>query len=349
MRFFLALILSFLPAIALAQTLDYEIGNQTFPSFRADLNAHLDAIVQHNAGPTQPAVRFPYMVWADTSGATPIYRFRNAANSAWITAFEIEAGAAEWLGKVTTSSADINGGAIDGTPIGTTTPAAGTFTQITGTGIDVPSSFPQVVLDETDGASTHRKVSLFKNANVFSIRTLSSANASPATDYAMTMGASGAVSHSWRVVGTERLLVDGSGATVTGNIIATGGLATSAASSMRTINPSTTGQVLGTIFSPWNEVVANSVINLSDARLKDNVTDVAEAECRAADRIQIRRYTLNSDAEGKMRFGVLAQEVIAAFEAEGLDWRDYNIVAGYEDTSYGVAYDELQALKIACL
>lgn len=85
--------------------------------------------------------------------------------------------------------------------------------RITDGTIALTGTFPQVILDETDGTSTHRKVSLFKNGDSFQIRTLSSTDTSPSTDFVMVMGASGATSHSFRVQTTERLLINSSGCT----------------------------------------------------------------------------------------------------------------------------------------
>lgn len=62
---------------------DYELLDQTRTSFRADLNAALLAIVSQNSGATEPASRFAYQWWADTT--TGLLKIRNAANNAWIT------------------------------------------------------------------------------------------------------------------------------------------------------------------------------------------------------------------------------------------------------------------------
>ena len=62
---------------------DYDIANQTFPSFRADLNAVLQAILTNNSGATAPVVTAAGMIWVDTSGAVPIWQVRNSANTAW--------------------------------------------------------------------------------------------------------------------------------------------------------------------------------------------------------------------------------------------------------------------------
>jgi len=62
---------------------DYDIANQAGAAFRAELNAHLAAIVSNNSGATAPATTFAYQWWADT--ATGLLKIRNAANSAWVT------------------------------------------------------------------------------------------------------------------------------------------------------------------------------------------------------------------------------------------------------------------------
>lgn len=64
---------------------DYVIDNQSGAAFRADLNLVLAALVSQNAGATAPATTYAHMPWVDTSGGTPILKFRNAANSAWLT------------------------------------------------------------------------------------------------------------------------------------------------------------------------------------------------------------------------------------------------------------------------
>jgi len=62
---------------------DYDIANQTFPTFRADLNAVLQAILSNNAGPTAPPVTATGMIWVDTDTSPPTWKIRNANNSAW--------------------------------------------------------------------------------------------------------------------------------------------------------------------------------------------------------------------------------------------------------------------------
>jgi len=64
---------------------DFNIANQTFPSFRADLNDALQAAATISAGATAPTTPYAYQLWFDTS--TNTYKARNAANSAWVSLF----------------------------------------------------------------------------------------------------------------------------------------------------------------------------------------------------------------------------------------------------------------------
>lgn len=63
-------------------THDYVIDNQSAPSFRADLNSALQAIVTQNSNLTAPAVTYANMFWYATD--TNILWKRNESNSAWI-------------------------------------------------------------------------------------------------------------------------------------------------------------------------------------------------------------------------------------------------------------------------
>lgn len=64
---------------------DMDIANQSGAAFRADLNNALLALVSNSSGGTAPSITFAYQYWIDTSGANPILKIRNAANSAWVT------------------------------------------------------------------------------------------------------------------------------------------------------------------------------------------------------------------------------------------------------------------------
>jgi len=61
---------------------DYYVDNGTGAEVRADINAHLEAVVTINAGATPPAITFPHMAWVDTTTGRE-WR-RNALNTAWV-------------------------------------------------------------------------------------------------------------------------------------------------------------------------------------------------------------------------------------------------------------------------
>jgi hypothetical protein len=77
---------------------DFAIGNQTFPAFRADLNAALAAAQSSNAGPSAPAETVRGQVWYDETDR--LLKIRNHANTAWVTLFDLSAATASYPGKV---------------------------------------------------------------------------------------------------------------------------------------------------------------------------------------------------------------------------------------------------------
>ena len=69
-------------------THDYDIANQSGAAFRTDLNNALLAIVSNNSNSSQPATRYAYMWWADTTAG--ILKIRNSANDAWIDMLNLD-------------------------------------------------------------------------------------------------------------------------------------------------------------------------------------------------------------------------------------------------------------------
>jgi len=61
---------------------DYIINNQTFPSFRTDLNNGLSAVASNNSGSSEPTTTYAYQWWYDV--ASNQLKIRNADNDAWI-------------------------------------------------------------------------------------------------------------------------------------------------------------------------------------------------------------------------------------------------------------------------
>ena len=69
---------------------DYVIDNSTGANVRADINNALAAIVSNNSGSSEPATKYAYQWWADTSAGT--LKIRNSANNAWISLFTLAGG-----------------------------------------------------------------------------------------------------------------------------------------------------------------------------------------------------------------------------------------------------------------
>lgn len=69
---------------------DYILDNQNGPSFRADLNDALAAIVSNNSGATAPPTTYPFQWWADTTAA--ILKQRDATNSLWVDVLDLATG-----------------------------------------------------------------------------------------------------------------------------------------------------------------------------------------------------------------------------------------------------------------
>jgi hypothetical protein len=62
------------------------------------------AIASNNAGNAAPAETYPYMIWADTSGATVAWKVRNAANNGWGDLFKI---ATQAVAEAGTNNSDL--------------------------------------------------------------------------------------------------------------------------------------------------------------------------------------------------------------------------------------------------
>ena len=103
-------------------THDYVIANGDGATVRADINNALLAISSTNSGSSEPSTPYAYEMWVDTSNN--LLKLRNAANDGWIT-----------LGVSITASntVDINGGAIDGSPIGASSASTGAFSTLSTT------------------------------------------------------------------------------------------------------------------------------------------------------------------------------------------------------------------------
>jgi hypothetical protein len=77
---------------------DYLIQNQSFPSFRSDLNSTLEAINTSNSGTSRPSSAVAGTVWLDTTNATnPTLKFYDGTDDISLAQFDYSANTVNWL------------------------------------------------------------------------------------------------------------------------------------------------------------------------------------------------------------------------------------------------------------
>jgi len=123
---------------------------------------------------------------------------------------------------------------------------------------------------------------------------------------------------------------------------------------------------LGNSANRWDTVFATvGTINTSDRTEKQDIEELNDAERRVAVACKglLRKYRLKSAValkgeDARIHFGIIAQDLQAAFEAEGLDAGRYGMFinstwtdeqTGEEKSLMGVRYSELLAFMIAVL
>lgn len=77
---------------------DYNIANQSFPSFRSDLNNALSAIQTTNSGTSRPTGAVAGQIWLDTTSATsPTLKFYDGADDISLATINYTANTVDWL------------------------------------------------------------------------------------------------------------------------------------------------------------------------------------------------------------------------------------------------------------
>jgi hypothetical protein len=142
------------------------IPNGSGSAVRADLNDAMLALFSQNSSATEPPETVAYMPWADT--ANGLYKIRNAANSGWITLYQLDG---EW-----TSIALENGTATapslyfkdSGTDTGIFSPGADQLAVATGGVERVEFGTTEVVFND-DGADVDFRIEGDTEPNLFKI------------------------------------------------------------------------------------------------------------------------------------------------------------------------------------
>ena len=99
----------------------------------------------------------------------------------------------------------------------------------------------------------------------------------------------------------------------------------------------------------WNTIYYTTLNSGSDERLKEFYEYPTALLDVWLDTVKPKSYHYKDDDEKKKRFGVIAQDVIKAFDLAGLDWREYRIVQESEEGFYGVDYNEVQSVELAAI
>lgn len=90
----------------MAQATDFTVANQSFPSFRSDLNTILGAINTLNSGSSRPSSAVNGTLWLDTTSATaPILKFFDGSDDITFATFNTTANTV----NVSDSSTDVVG------------------------------------------------------------------------------------------------------------------------------------------------------------------------------------------------------------------------------------------------
>ena len=77
---------------------DYNIANQSFPSFRSDLNSVLEAINTSNSGTSRPSSAVAGTIWLDTTSASsPTLKFYDGSDDISLATLDYTANTVNWL------------------------------------------------------------------------------------------------------------------------------------------------------------------------------------------------------------------------------------------------------------
>jgi hypothetical protein len=120
---------------------------------------------------------------------------------------------------------------------------------------------------------------------------------------------------------------------------------------------------LGISGNQWRSIYCSTVIESSDRTLKQDIEELSDAEQRVAvvAKSLLRKYRFISDVEqddNRYSFGIIAQDLQAAFAAEGLDAANYKMwneatftdeTTGEEKTQQSIVYSQLLAFIISAI
>lgn len=175
----------------------------------------------------------------------------------------------------------------------------------------VANSAPTIDLEDSNGVATHGRARMLLQGDTYAIQTRTTANVFVSSDYIITRGATGATQHSWTLGGVEALGIK----------------------STTHIEPGADNtQNFGSASKRLKEIFAgNGTINTSDGREKRVRGDLTAQEIDAWERVhwQVFQWLDAIDEKGedaRLHAGLVAQDIEAAFQAEGLDATAYGLL-----------------------
>jgi hypothetical protein len=86
----------------------------------------------------------------------------------------------------------------------------------------------------------------------------------------------------------------------------------------------------------------------SDERLKKNIKNIEQKFLDAVGSIDLKQFVFKNREEEQISFGVIAQDLIKALDAQGLDYKDYEVI-GENDDRYFMVYDQFLVARCAYL
>jgi len=94
---------------------DYNIANQSFPSFRSDLNSALSAIQTNNSGTSLPTGAVAGQIWLDTTNATnPTLKFYDGSDSISLATINYTANTVDFNDSAISTPLAVTGNATAG-------------------------------------------------------------------------------------------------------------------------------------------------------------------------------------------------------------------------------------------
>ena len=363
-------------------THDYVLANQSGSAFRSDLNNALSAIVSQNSSSTEPATKYSYQYWIDTSPTPALIKQRNAANDAWITLGEVDG---QTLAADGTDAkpgiafaSDINSGLkrngsdsisiVTGGVQGLTVDGSGNVgigqTSIA-VNLEIKDDSPKLRLVDSDTALSDNEVS----STIEFFQSDASGTGVNASIVAKGDGSTGNLALCFNAFDdTEKMRIQGSDVQVHGNLqnhsapaSGTAGyfLADAGISKISRVagNSSTVFQVFGTNgeFRTKGDGDCQNTNNnygaISDSKLKENIADAA-SQWDDIKAVQVRKYNFKEETgfSTHTQLGVVAQELETVCPGLVEDIPDEDVDGNaLETTTKAVSYSVLYMKAVKAL